>query len=233
MIISYLIPVLNEIKTVKKSIRQAINIPIKDKEIIIIDNASEDNSEKIIKYFSKHKNITTILRKKNLGYGASIDEGTRVAKGRYIYIHYADLEYDIRASLKMLKLAKKKKLDVVFASRLKNKLKKESTLSIVRARPYYLASIILTKFVNILFNKKFTDIIGTKLYKKSSIIKFLPKKISIGYDLELDAIFCKKNFKSEEVFIKYNPRKLSREKKVKWWHMFFFILGILKVRFLK
>ena len=118
MIISYLIPVLNEIKTVKKSIRQAINIPIKDKEIIIIDNASEDNSEKIIKYFSKHKNITTILRKKNLGYGASIDEGTRVAKGRYIYIHYADLEYDIRASLKMLKLAKKKKLVVVFASSL-------------------------------------------------------------------------------------------------------------------
>ena len=156
-----------------------------------------------------------------------------MAKGKYIYIHYADLEYDINASLNMLKLAEKKKLDVVFASRLKNKLKKNSIPSIIKERPYYLASIILTKLVNILFNKKFTDIIGTKLYKKSSIIKFLPKKISIGYDLELDAIFCKQNFKSEEVFIKYKPRKASREKKVKWWHMFYFILGILKVRFLK
>jgi glycosyltransferase involved in cell wall biosynthesis len=233
MIISYLIPVLNEIKTVKKSVHQAINIPIKDKEIIIIDNGSKDNSEKIIKNFSKYKNIKTILRKKNLGYGATVDEGTRLAKGKYIYIHYADLEYDINASLNMLKLAEQKKLDIVFASRLKNKLKKNSIPSIIKERPYYLASIILTKLVNILFNKKFTDIIGTKLYKKSSIIKFLPKKISIGYDLELDAIFCKQNFKSEEVFIKYKPRKDSREKKVKWWHMFYFILGILKVRFLK
>ena len=108
MIISYLIPVLNEIKTVKKSVHQAINIPFKDKEIIIIDNGSKDNSEKIIKNFSKYKNIKTILRKKNLGYGATIDEGTKVAKGKYIYIHYADLEYDINASLNMLKLAEKK-----------------------------------------------------------------------------------------------------------------------------
>ena len=60
MIISYLIPVLNEIKTVKKSIHQAINIPINDKEIIIIDNGSKDNSEKIIKDFAKCKNVKTI-----------------------------------------------------------------------------------------------------------------------------------------------------------------------------
>ena len=233
MIITYIIPIFNESKTVKRSIIQAIKIPIKKKEIIVIDNGSTDNSNKIIKKFSQHRNVKIILRKKNMGFGATIDQGTKMAKGKYIYIHYGDLEYDIKASLKMLKLAEKNNLDIVFASRLVNKFKKMSVFSIIKKRPHYIASIILTKLANILFKKKLTDIIGTKLYKKSSILKFLPKKINIGYDLELDAIFCQKFFKSEEVSIKYKPRADSKEKKVKWWHMFFFILAILKVKFLK
>jgi hypothetical protein len=80
-------------------------------------------------------------------------------------------------------------------------------------------------------NKKFTDIIGTKLYKKNSVVNILPNKSNISFDLELDAILCKKQFKTEEVFIKYKQRTNSKEKKVKWWHMFNFIIGIFKVKF--
>ena len=58
-----------------------------------------------------------------------------------------------------------------------------------------------------------------------------PNKNNLSFDLELDAILCKKQFKTEEVFIKYKPRTNSKEKKVKWWHMFNFIIGIFKVKF--
>jgi len=231
MEITYLIPVLNEIKTVKESIIQAIKIPIKNKEIIVIDNNSTDGSAEIIKKFLKFKNIKLILRKKNMGYGATLEEGTRIAKGKYIYIHYSDLEYDIKTSIQMLKIAKQKKLDAVFASRLIKKLKNKNILKIIIERPYYLASLILTKLINILFKKRFTDIIGTKLYKKKSVVNILPDKNNLSFDLELDAILCKKQFKTEEVFIKYKPRTNSKEKKVKWWHMFNFIIGIFKVKF--
>jgi len=234
MEITYLIPVFNEIKTVKESIIQAIKIPIKNKEIIIIDNNSTDGSAAVINTFLKFKNTKIILRKKNLGYGATLNEGTKIAKGKYIYIHYSDLEYDIKTSIKMLKVAKQKKLDAVFASRLFKKLKNNNVFNIINIiieRPYYLASFILTTLINILFNKKFTDIIGTKLYKKNSVINILPNKKNISFDLELDAMLCKKQFKTEEVFIKYKARNNFMEKKIKWWHIFSFIIGILKVKF--
>ena len=234
MEITYLIPVFNEIKTVKKSIMQATKVPIKNKEIIVIDNNSTDGSAEVIKKFIKFKNVNLILRKKNMGYGATIDEGTRIAKGKYIYIHYSDLEYDIKTSMKMLKIAKQRRLDAVFASRLIKKLKNKNLVNIINIiveRPYYLASFILTTLINILFNKKFTDIIGTKLYKKNSVINLLPNKSNISFDLELDAILCKKQFKTEEVFIKYKARNNFMEKKIKWWHIFNFIIGILKVKF--
>ena len=40
-----------------------------------------------------------------------------------------------------------------------------------------------------------------------------------------------KKFKSQEVYIKYTPRKNFLEKKVKWWHIFNFTIAIFKVRF--
>ena len=135
MLITYLIPVYNEKKTIKKAIIQAIRIPIKKKEILIIDNNSTDGSTEIIKKFKKKKNINVILRKKDLGFGATIHEGIKKAKGKYIFIHYSDLEYDINASSEMLKIAEKKKLDVIFASRLINKLKTQNFISIIYKIP--------------------------------------------------------------------------------------------------
>ena len=115
--ITYLITVFNEVKTVKKAIEDIINIKYDNKEIIIIDNASTDGSQEIIKNFH---NIKQIIREKNLGYGSTITEGLRIAKGKYIYIHNSDLEYDHLKSLDMMNYAEKYNLDVVFGSRLKN-----------------------------------------------------------------------------------------------------------------
>ena len=231
MLVTYLIPVYNENNHVQKAIQDAINLKIKKKEILIIDNGSCDGSQDVIKKFRNYKNVKIILRKKNLGYGATLRQGTKLAKGKYIYIHYSDNEYDIKTSVKMLDIEIKRDLDVVFASRLLKKLKSENFFIIILNRPFYLGSIILTNVINFLYKKKFTDIIGTKLYKKSSVINKLPKKKGLSFDLEFDAILCSKIFKSEEVFIKYEERKNFYEKKLKWWHIFLFLIGIVKVRF--
>ena len=198
---------------------------------MIIDNNSTDGSKEIIKEFSAKKNIKLILRKKNLGFGATIHECIKKAKGKYIFIHFSDLEYEIKTSIKMLKIAEKEKLDIVLASRLINKLKTQSFISIIYKRPFYLASFVLTKMINFLFKKNFTDIICTKIIRKISIYNILPKKINTGLDLEIIALLCHEKFKSKEVYIKYIPRKNFLEKKVKWWHIFNFIFSILKVRF--
>lgn len=228
--ITYIITVYNEVKTVKKAIEDIISLKLNSKEIIVIDNGSNDGSQLIIKKF---KNIKKILRKKNLGFGKSIEEGISKAKGKYIFIHYSDLEYDHKRSIYMLKLAEKKKLDVVLASRLKNILPKKNILEIIFSQPAYLATLICTYLINQFYNRKFTDVIGTKLYLTKSIKKIPINSYGVGFDFEFISRIRKNNFKVEEVSIKYKPRVNFNEKKIKFYHMINALYEIFKIKFFK
>ena len=79
-------------------------------------------------------------------------------------------------------------------------------------------------------NKNFTDIIGAKLYRKDTVKHVLPKTSGQGFDFELVSLICKKKLKVDEVFIKYTPRENFSDKKIKFYHMFNAIYGILKVK---
>ena len=61
MLVTYIIPVFNERKTVKKSIEDIIDLKI-EKEIIIIDNNSTDGSKEIIQNFENFKEVKIILK---------------------------------------------------------------------------------------------------------------------------------------------------------------------------
>jgi len=64
MSITFLIPVYNEVKTVKKAIEEAIKIQIPSKEIVVIDNGSNDGTQKVISEFQNYPSIKIILQKK-------------------------------------------------------------------------------------------------------------------------------------------------------------------------
>ena len=231
MSITFLIPIYNEVKTVRKAIEETIKLDVPSKEIIIIDNKSTDGSRDIIEEYKDRENIHIIYQKKNLGFGNSIQDGFLKSSHEFIYIQYGDLEYEINTSIEMLKLIKEKNLDVIFASRLKNIKTIKGMLEVLIKKPSYLATIICTFLVNLLYKKNFTDIIGTRLYRKDVIFPIIPKTSGQGFDFELASIISKKNLKFEEVFIEYVPRKINSEKKIKFYHMFNAIYGILKIKF--
>lgn len=224
--ITYLITVYNEIKTVKKSIEDILNIKYKKKEIIIIDNGSTDGSQNIIKKYTK---IKKIIRKINMGYGRTIEEGIKKSTGEYIYIQNSDLEYDEKKSISMMNFAIRKKLDVVLGSRLKKK--KKNIIKLLLEKPSYLATIICTYLINKFYNRKFTDIIGAKLYKIKSIKKIPIDSYHMGFDFEFISRICKNNYKIGELYIKYKPREISKDKKIKFYHMFVAFYEIFKVKF--
>lgn len=232
MSITFLIPVYNEAKTVKKAIEETINLNISDKEIIIIDNGSTDETPEIVKEFQRHEDIKIILQKKNFGFGNSIRKGFLLSSKKFIYLQFGDLEYDINTSILMLKQTQEKKLDAIFGSRLKNINNIVELYKITLKNPAYLATLICTFLINFFYNKKFTDIIGAKLYRRETIKDVLPKTSGQGFDFELVSLICKKNLKVDEVFIKYKPRENFNEKKIKFYHMFNAIYGILKVKLL-
>ena len=228
--ITYLVTVFNEIKTVKKAIIDVVDIKYPNKEIIIIDNGSTDGSQDIIKKF---KGLKKILRKKNLGYGKTIQQGIKLSTGDYIFIQNADLEYDHNRSIYMMNYAKKNKLDVVLGSRLKEILKESGKLKIIIKNPSYLATLTTTYLINKFYNKNFTDIIGGKLYRREAVKKIPINSYNQGFDFEFISRICKKKLKIGEIFIKYKPRENFKDKKIKFYHMINAVYEIFKVKILK
>ena len=223
--ITYLITVYNEVKTVKESIERILDIKYKKKEIIIIDNGSNDGSKDIIK---KYLRVKKIIRKKNMGYGKTVEEGIKNSTGEYIYIHNSDLEYDEKKSIAMMNFAIRKNLDVVLGSRLKNKKNK---IKLLIKKPSYLATLICTFLINKFYNHKFTDIIGAKLYKIKTIKKIPIDSFHMGFDFQFMSRICKRNYKIDELNIKYKPRMITKDKKIKFYHMFIALYEIFKVKF--
>lgn len=231
--ISFIIPVYNEVKTVKRAILDILDLNIENKEIIIIDNGSMDGSVDIIKSFQNHKNIVIFLKDTNTGYGSSIKKAFEMSTGKYAYIQYADLEYDQNSCFEMYEEAEKNNFDVIFGSRFKHNIKMNlKVLPIIKAKPSYLATFICTFLINVFYKKSFKDIIGGKFYNLEKIRKIKIKSDGQGFDFELVSKLCKFNFKIGEVFVNYVPRKNSREKKIKFYHMFVALYQIFKVKLL-
>jgi len=233
MSITFLIPIYNEVKTVRKAIEETLKLDIPNKEIIIVDNNSYDGSKNIIEEYRNVKNIKILFQSKNYGFGKSIQDGVLNSSNEFIYIQYGDLEYDINKSFEMLELIKKNNLDVVFASRLKNINSLSKMLNKLIKKPSYLATIFCTFLINWFYKKNFTDIIGTKLYRRKTIQPIIPKVSGQGFDFELVSLICKNKLKVEEVYIDYVPRTNSGEKKIKFYHLINAIYSILKIKFFK
>lgn len=90
-LISVIIPVYNNEKYFSKCITSVLNQTYKNIEIIIINDCSTDNSEKIIlDYKAKDKRIIYLSNEKNIGVGRSRNIGIEHAKGKYIYFLDSD-----------------------------------------------------------------------------------------------------------------------------------------------
>ena len=228
--LTYVVLVWNEVKTIEQAIKDVQTIRYSNKEIIIIDNNSTDGTKEILKKIKKTNKIKIIYRKKNLGAGQSCITGIKKAKGEYIFVQFSDLEYDHNRSIDMLNYAVENDLDIVLGSRLKNK---KSIYKLLLDKPAYLATILTTFLINIFYKKKFTDIIGAKLYKTSSVKKIPCNSFHTGFDFEFISRCCKRNLRIGELSIKYKPRANSKDKKIKFYNIFNALYEIFKVKILK
>ena len=227
MKLSIVITCFNEKNTILQAIEEAKKVDL-DKEIIIIDNASTDGSREILKNL-KNDNMNIVFQPKNYGYGQSVKTGASLSKGEFIYVHYSDLEYDIECVYRMIEIAERNNLDVVFGSRLYDN--KKSALDLIKKRPYYLGTLITTFMINLFYRKNFTDIIGTRLYRSSSFKKLSIESTGMSFDFEVVSKVCKNGFKTAEVPVSYRPRSTREGKKIKPSDIFPAILTILKVKF--
>ena len=103
-LVSVIMPSYNHEKFISTAIRSVLNQSFSDFELIIIDDASQDNSKEIIKNFKEKDNrIRTIFHNKNKGIARTLNEGIDKAKGKFVAFLASDdvwtsnkLEYQLK-----------------------------------------------------------------------------------------------------------------------------------------
>lgn len=109
--LSIVIPCFNEEKNIPLLIKRLQKIlDNKSYEVILVDNGSKDNSNKLIKeYIEKYNTLRLVVVRKNIGYGNGIYAGIKNANGEYIAWTHADLQTDPNDIIKALEIIKKQK----------------------------------------------------------------------------------------------------------------------------
>ena len=212
MKLSIVIPCYNELKTIETIITAVKKLHYDNKEIILIDDFSNDGTRELIKKNIETKVDKVIYHNKNIGKGATIRSGIKAATGDIVVIQDADLEYDPEEILKLIEPILNGKADVVYGSRF------------VGATPHrvlYFWHLIANKLLTTLSNM-FTNITLTdretcyKAFKREIIQSITIEENRFGFEPEITAKVARMNCRIYEVGISYYGRTYEEGKKIGW-----------------
>ena len=228
MILSIIIPVFNEEKTILEVLKKINNIKLLklQKEIIVVDDGSNDNTSDIL---FKNKNLYNHLysNKSNKGKGSAVRLGLENCSGDYVVFQDADLEYDPNDLTKFEKVFLEFDADGIIGSRF-NYDKYTRSHSVMNK----IGNYFLTFIFNILYNTTFTDIYSCYFAFKRNLINHKNLKIDgFAQHAEILSKVVKSGSKFYEVPINYNGRNVSEGKKIRFYHFFPVLLQILLGRF--
>ena len=209
MKISIIIPCYNEKNYIIEILKKINSVKNLDFEIIIIDDASTDGSQDLIKLNS---NLYTklLINEKNYGKGYSVNKGIQQANNEIIIIQDADLEYDPNDYHNLLKPIINNNADVVYGTRFYGGSSRK-----IHFFWHTQANKLLTFFCNLRTNLNLSDMeCGYKVLKKDVIKKIQLKEKRFGFEPELTIKLAKKKFSFYEVGVNYYGRSYQEGKKI-------------------
>ncbi|MDC0608768.1 glycosyltransferase family 2 protein [Candidatus Pelagibacter ubique] len=212
MKVSIIIPVYNEEKTILKIINKILQLKNINKELIIVNDGSTDNTKKLLRKFSNER-IRIINHIKNSGKGAAIRTAQKHVTGTHVIIQDADLEYEPSDYKNLLKPFKKKYISVVYGSRvLKKKRYRLKSFSSFE-RIFY--NHVLTIMSNIINDQRLTDAHTCYKVFKSDIFKSIRlEENGFAFCPEITTKISNLNINIHEVPISYRGRDYSEGKKI-------------------
>jgi glycosyltransferase involved in cell wall biosynthesis len=224
MKLSVVIPCYNERETIHAIVAAVKAAPVKDLEIIVVDDCSKDGTREILKNEIEPLVSKVVYHDVNQGKGAALRTGFSHATGDAVVVQDADLEYDPQEYPKLMEPIQRGKADVVFGSRFAGG---------EAHRVVYYWHMLGNKFLTLLSNM-FTNINLTdmetcyKMFRRDVLQRITVEENRFGFEPEITAKVARLNCRIYEVGISYYGRTYAEGKKITWRDGFRAIFCILK-----
>jgi glycosyltransferase involved in cell wall biosynthesis len=212
MKVSIVIPCYNEKNTIEQIVEAVRNAPLESREIIVVDDCSQDGTQAVLKEKISQMVDQVIYHPVNRGKGAALRSGFAAANGDIILVQDADLEYSPDDYPVLLEPLMSGKADAVFGSRF------------MGGRPHRVlffwhmaGNKFLTLLSNMFTNLNLTDMeTGYKAFKASVIKSIRIKEDRFGVEPEIIAKLARTGCRIYEVGISYSGRTYAEGKKINW-----------------
>jgi Glycosyltransferases involved in cell wall biogenesis len=223
-LVSVIIPVYNEERTIEEIISRVYNVSI-NKEIIVVNDGSRDRTSTIISNIKDKYNLKIINLEKNFGKGYAIRRGIEASSGEIILTQDADLETDPAEYQKLLAPIIEGRAKVVFGSRFLGTINNMNKFN-------YIGNKFLTFIANVLYRIKITDeATAYKIFLKEVLDGIKLKSNHFELCPELVAKIAKRKYEIFEVPISFNGRSKNEGKKLRLRDGIAAIWTLIKYRF--
>jgi glycosyltransferase involved in cell wall biosynthesis len=209
-LLSVIVPVFNERTTVAEILRRmrAVTLPV-DLEIVVIDDASSDGTEKVLSAL-EDSTVRVVRHATNKGKGAAIRTGLAHARGDLLLIQDADLEYDPEDWPSLMAPLLRGKARVVYGSRFTGERKNMLFW-------HWVGNRFLSLVTNVLYNTTLSDMETCyKLFDRGVLEGITIESDRFEFEPEITAKVLRRGHRIYEVPISYSGREFHEGKKITW-----------------
>ena len=212
MLLSVVIPCFNEARTIARVVGAVRACPVRDVEIIVVDDASTDGSRELLRGALAGQIDRLVCQEVNRGKGAALRAGFAVARGEFVVVQDADLEYDPAELPRLLGPLVAGQADVVFGSRF---------LGVGPHRVlyfwHYVGNRALTLLCNAFSNVNLTDMETCyKMFRRELLAALDLREDRFGFEPEFTIKAARRGCRIYETGISYHGRTYGEGKKIGW-----------------
>ncbi len=207
MKLSVIISAYNEAGTLAEALEKVMQVPL-EKEIIVIDDGSEDATPTVLDAWRDRAELTVIRHDTNQGKGRAVRSALAHVQGDIVIIQDADLEYDPGDYPALIAPILRGESSVVYGARTGGR-----HLYLC----YFLGGKLLSFLTNILYRQKLHDVSACYKAFAAGLLKSLPLRCErFEFDVEVTARIAKQGIMIPEVPVRYAPRTFEEGKKIRW-----------------
>jgi glycosyltransferase involved in cell wall biosynthesis len=210
--LSVVIPCFNEAETLEQLVDAVLAAPVRDMELILVDDGSSDGTRELIRTKLEERVGQVIFHDRNQGKGAALRTGFAAANGDIVLVQDADLEYDPRDYPKLLAPILEGKADVVFGTRFAGGQSHR-----VLYFWHSVANRLLTLLSNMLTDLNLTDMeVCYKAFRREVLRGIAIEEDRFGFEPEITAKVARLGCRIYEVGVSYAGRTYAEGKKIGW-----------------